>query len=63
RNVKSAFALIVMLAVFALVVLLNVSAPLCVLLAGLAGYLYQRFKPKKQGAEAPAAPAAPREED
>ncbi|MDR2514207.1 MAG: chromate transporter [Christensenellaceae bacterium] len=52
RNLKSAFALVVMLAIFALVVVFDVSAPLCVLLAGLAGYLYQRFRPKKAAGEA-----------
>ncbi len=50
HNIKSAFAIVVMLAVFCLVLLGGVSAPLCVLGAGLAGCLYSIYERKKGGA-------------
>lgn len=49
HNLKSAFAIIVMITVLMLVVFLNISAPLVVLLAGCAGYIYQRIVSRKGG--------------
>ena len=49
HNLKSAFAVIVMITVFALVMFLNFSAPLAVMLAGCAGYIYQRLRGRKGG--------------
>ncbi|MCL2152065.1 MAG: chromate transporter [Oscillospiraceae bacterium] len=49
NNIKSAFSIIVMLAAFASVLLLNISTPLVVLAAGAVGYAYQLFSRKKGG--------------
>jgi len=49
NNLKSHFAVIVMLAAFASVSLFRFNIPLIVLAAGLAGYGYQRFSHKKGG--------------
>ena len=43
HNLKSAFAVLVMIAAFLLVALGNLSAPLVVLLSGTAGFIYQRI--------------------
>ena len=48
HNLKSAFAVLVMIAAFLLVALGNLSAPLVVLLSGTAGFIYQRIL-KNQG--------------
>jgi len=48
HNLKSAFAVIMMLAAFTAVLLLNISTPLVIIAAGVVGYLYQRFFPKKK---------------
>ncbi len=48
HNLKNTFAVIVMLAAFALVLFANVSALLVILAAGVAGYLYQRIKTNKK---------------
>jgi len=44
HNLKSAFAIIVMLCAFALVLFLDVSAPLVILAAGVVGIAYQQLK-------------------
>lgn len=49
-NLKSAFAVILMLCAFALIAFTNFSAPLVVLAAGAAGVVYQRFK-EREGAK------------
>ena len=49
HNVKNVFAVIVMIAAFALVVFGKLGAPLVILLAGLAGYLYQLVKRRGEG--------------
>ena len=50
HNLKSAFAVIIMLAAFVSIIFLHISTPLVVLGAGAAGYVYQRFfKSKKEG--------------
>lgn len=46
HNIKSVFAVIVMIAAFMLVAVGNVGAPIVVLLAGAAGYVYQRIRRK-----------------
>lgn len=46
HNIKGIFSVIIMFAAFSAVVFLNVSAPAVVLIAGAAGYFYQRFKTK-----------------
>ncbi len=46
-NLKGAFAVAMMLAAFALIAFTSVSAPLVVLAAAAAGYLYQRFKERE----------------
>jgi len=51
HNLKSRFAVVVMLAAFALVLFAKVSAPLVVLAAGAAGYVYQRIKSKGEVAK------------
>jgi chromate transporter len=43
HNLKSAFSVVVMLAAFSAVVFLNISVPLIVIAAGVAGYVYRRF--------------------
>ena len=52
HNIKSVFAVILMLAAFVAVVFLNISTPLVVLTAGAAGYAYQRFKAHRGGQRA-----------
>ena len=47
-NLKTAFAVAVMLCAFALVAFTSVSAPLVVLAAGAAGYLFQRWKERER---------------
>ena len=49
HNLKSAFAIIVMLAAFALVVFVHASAPTVILSAGLAGYVYHRIETHPSG--------------
>lgn len=52
HNVKSVFAVIVALAAFALVAVGKLTAPLVVLLAGIAGWAYQRvrrYRERKRG--------------
>jgi len=49
HNIKSAYAVIMMLAAFTLVFFLKISVPLVVLLAGAAGYLWRRFTGRKAG--------------
>ncbi len=49
HNIKSTFAVVVMLAVFCMVLLLDVSAPIAILAAAAAGYLYSRFRKQKGG--------------
>ncbi len=46
-NLKNAFAIIVMIAAFLLVVLGNTGAPVVVLLSGAAGFIYQRLRRSK----------------
>lgn len=48
-NIKNTFSVIVMLAAFTLVFFANISAPLVILAAGAAGYLYQRFIMRSKG--------------
>ena len=53
HNLKSAFAVVVMLAAFVAIIFLHISTPLVVLGAGVAGYVYKRFfKSKKEGTQA-----------
>jgi len=47
-NLKTAFAVVLMLCAFALVAFTSVSAPLVVLAAGGAGYLFQRWKERER---------------
>jgi chromate transporter len=49
-NLKTAFAVILMLCAFGLIAFTSVSAPLVVLVAGAAGYIYQRLK-EREGAK------------
>jgi chromate transporter len=51
HNLKGSFSVIVMLASFTLVFFANISAPLVILAAGIAGYLYQRLKSRSKGGE------------
>jgi chromate transporter len=44
HNIKSTFAVILMLAAFVTVFFFNISTPLRVLAAGIAGYIFRRFK-------------------
>ena len=44
HNIKSAFAIIMMLASFSAVLFLNISAPIVILIAGIIGCLYQFIK-------------------
>ena len=44
HNLRNAFAILVMIAAFMLVVIGNIGAPLIVVLSGIAGYLYQRIR-------------------
>jgi chromate transporter len=47
HNIKGYFGVILMLATFGLVLFANVSAPIVIILAGIAGYLYKIMKNKK----------------
>lgn len=49
HNIKSTFSVLLMLATFVFVFFLHVSAPLIVLAAGFAGFLYQTIRRKKEG--------------
>ncbi|MDR0917270.1 MAG: chromate transporter [Oscillospiraceae bacterium] len=44
HNLKTAFAVIVMLVAMSLVLFLNISAPLVIVAAAIAGYVFQRVK-------------------
>ena len=48
HNLKSSFAIIIMLASFTAVFFLKISTPLVVLASGVIGYLYQRFVTEKK---------------
>jgi chromate transporter len=48
HNVKSAFSAVLMLAAFTAVFIFSVDTPLVVIAAGLAGYIYQRIRVKKE---------------
>ncbi|HWQ58171.1 MAG TPA: chromate transporter [Clostridia bacterium] len=48
HNLKSAFAVVVMVAAFALVIVGKLGAPLVILLAAAAGYLYQRVRRRRK---------------
>ncbi len=52
HNLKSTFSVIMMLASFTLVFFANISAPLVILAAGIAGYLYQRLRKGSKGESA-----------
>jgi chromate transporter len=49
HNLKNLFAVILMLAAFALVLFANISAPVVVVAAGAAGYIYQFVKNRRKG--------------
>ena len=49
-NIKTAFTIVVMLAAFALVLFADISAPLVILAAGLAGCLFQWIKSRRKKA-------------
>jgi len=49
HNLKSVFAVILMLAAFLSVLWLSISTPLVVLAAGIVGYVYKRFAVRKGG--------------
>jgi len=49
KNIKSAFAVIIMFAAFVSVLFLNISTPLIVIAAGIAGYGYRRLFCAKEG--------------
>jgi chromate transporter len=49
NNIKTTFSIIIMLAAFAAVLFLKISAPLVVIAAGVAGYAYQRLTQKRGG--------------
>lgn len=49
HNLRNSFSILMMLASFALVFFGNVSAPVVIIIAGIAGYAYQHFKPKPIG--------------
>jgi chromate transporter len=51
HNIKAAFTIVVMLAAFALVLFLNISAPLVILAAGIAGCMYQWIRSRRKKAE------------
>lgn len=51
HNIKTAFTIVVMLAAFALVLFLNISAPLVILAAGLAGIAFHWIKKRRKKAE------------
>ena len=51
HNLKSAFAVVIMLAAFAAIIFFHISTPLVVLGAGIAGYIYKRFFAAKKGGE------------
>lgn len=48
HNIKGYFSLILMLAAFGLVLFAKVSAPLVIILAGVAGYIYKTIKSKSR---------------
>ena len=52
HNVKTAFAIVVMLFAFALVLFANISAPIVILAAGIAGCVYQWAKARRKGVSA-----------
>ena len=49
HNLKSAFAVVVMLIAFALVLFANVSAVIVIIAAGFSGYFYQKIKARRKG--------------
>ena len=49
NNIKSAFSVIIMLSAFVSIFFFNLSTPLVVIAAGVAGYAYRRFFEKKGG--------------
>ena len=49
HNLKSIFAVVIMIVSFVAVFFLNISTPIVILAAGLAGYLYHHFTRKKNG--------------
>ena len=51
HNLKSAFAVIIMLAAFVSIVFLHIGTPFVILGAGVAGYVYYRFFKSKKGGE------------
>jgi chromate transporter len=51
HNIKSTFAVILMLAAFVTVFFFNISTPLIVLAAGVAGYVFRRFWCNHDGKE------------
>ncbi|MCL2539617.1 MAG: chromate transporter, partial [Oscillospiraceae bacterium] len=51
HNLKSAFAIIIMLAAFAVVFFTRVSALIVIIVAGLVGYAYQRFFKSEENRE------------
>lgn len=53
HNLKSAFAIVVMLAAFALVIFAHLSAPTVIVLAGLAGYVFHRIETRTSGVSKP----------
>lgn len=52
HNVKTAFAIVVMLCAFSLVLFADISAPLVILAAGAAGCIYQWAKSRRKGESA-----------
>jgi chromate transporter len=50
HNIKGAFTIVVMLCAFALVLFGDISAPLVILAAGVAGCIYQWAKKRRKGA-------------
>ena len=48
HNLKSAFAIVIMLAAFGAVFFLSVGTPIVIIAAGIVGYLYRRFIQKKE---------------
>jgi len=51
HNIKTAFTIVVMLAAFALVLFLKISAPLVILAAGLSGIAFQWIRSRRKKAE------------
>ncbi len=52
HNIKSAFAVIVMLSAFTLVFFGKVSAPLIIIAGGVAGFIYHRVTARRSGGQA-----------